>query len=49
VSVPPMTWHQFRAADDEALGFLCVVTTERDRPQLPGADETPVISKPLRK
>ena len=35
VSVPPMTWHQFRAAADEALGFLCLVNRERDRPQLP--------------
>ena len=24
--------HQFRAADDEALGFICVVSSERDRP-----------------
>lgn len=35
VSVPPMTWHQFRAAPDEPLGFLCLVNRERDRPQLP--------------
>ena len=30
-----MTWHQFRAADDEPLGFLCLVNTDRDRPALP--------------
>jgi quercetin dioxygenase-like cupin family protein len=36
VSVPPLTWHQFRAADDEPLGFLCLVNADRDRPQLPG-------------
>lgn len=35
VSVPPMTWHQFRAGADEPLGFLCLVNRERDRPQLP--------------
>jgi quercetin dioxygenase-like cupin family protein len=35
VSVPPMTWHQFRAAADAPLGFLCLVGVERDRPQLP--------------
>ena len=35
VQVPPMTWHQFRAPDDETLGFLCLVNVERDRPQLP--------------
>ena len=39
VSVPPMTWHQFRAASDEPLGFLCMVSTERDRPQLPTDEE----------
>jgi quercetin dioxygenase-like cupin family protein len=35
VSVPPMTWHQLRADEDEPLGFLCLVDVERDRPQLP--------------
>ena len=39
VSVPPMTWHQFHAANDAPLGFLCMVPTVRDRPQLPTADE----------
>jgi quercetin dioxygenase-like cupin family protein len=39
VSVPPLTWHQFHAALDEPLGFLCLVATERDRPQLPSNDE----------
>ncbi len=39
VTVPPWTWHQFRAARDEPLGFLCLVNAERDRPQLPSQDE----------
>ncbi|HEX4943416.1 MAG TPA: cupin domain-containing protein [Usitatibacteraceae bacterium] len=39
VSVPPMTWHQFHAADDEHLGFLCLVNRMRDRPQLPPGQE----------
>ena len=39
VQVPPLTWHQFRAPDDEPLGFLCLVNAERDRPQLPGPDD----------
>lgn len=47
VNVPPMTWHQFRAAPGEALGFLCLVASERDRPQLPGAAEAEDITKPL--
>lgn len=37
--VPPMTWHQFRAGDDEPMGFLCLVPSERDRPQLPTEDD----------
>ena len=39
VTVPPMAWHQFRASKGEPLGFLCMVNAERDRPQLPGADD----------
>jgi mannose-6-phosphate isomerase-like protein (cupin superfamily) len=49
VNVPPMTWHQFRAASDEPLGFLCMVTQERDRPQLPDAHEVEAIARPLKK
>ena len=39
IKVPPLTWHQFRAPDDEPLGFLCLVNAERDRPQLPQAED----------
>jgi quercetin dioxygenase-like cupin family protein len=35
VFIPPMTWHQFRAAADDCLGFLCMVNAQRDKPQLP--------------
>jgi mannose-6-phosphate isomerase-like protein (cupin superfamily) len=35
VTVPPLTWHQFRATAGEALGFLCMVDAVRDKPQLP--------------
>jgi quercetin dioxygenase-like cupin family protein len=35
VHVPALAWHQFRAAADAPLGFLCMVNAERDRPQLP--------------
>jgi len=49
VSVPPMTWHQFRAAPDAPLGFLCLVTAERDRPQLPSPDEAEAIARNLGK
>ncbi len=39
VTIPPMTWHQFRANRGEPLGFLCMVNAERDRPQLPSETE----------
>jgi len=39
VRVPPMTWHQFHAAEDATLGFLCLVACERDRPQRPTDEE----------
>jgi quercetin dioxygenase-like cupin family protein len=35
VTVEPLTWHQFRADAGAALGFLCLVSKERDKPQLP--------------
>lgn len=37
VRIPSLAWHQFRATAGEPLGFLCLVHTERDRPQLPDA------------
>ncbi len=43
VTVDPMTWHQFHAAADSALGFLCLVSKERDRPQLPTDAERRVL------
>ena len=39
VTVPPMTWHQFRATAGEPLGFLCMVNAERDKPTLPSVAE----------
>ena len=39
VAIPPLTWHQFRAAETEAMGFLCMVNSTRDRPQVPDADQ----------
>ena len=40
VYVAPGEAHQFRAAPDAPLGFLCVVDRERDRP-VPLADPVP--------
>jgi mannose-6-phosphate isomerase-like protein (cupin superfamily) len=39
VTVPAMTWHQFRATRGEPLGFLCMVTADRDRPVRPGEED----------
>jgi len=39
IMVPPWTWHQFRATSDQPLGFLCMVNAERDKPQLPSAQD----------
>ncbi len=42
IDVPSRTWHQFRA-DDEPLGFLCLVACDRDRPTRPTPDEQDVL------
>ena len=39
VTIPSLTWHQFRATDGEPLGFLCMVNAVRDKPQLPTEQE----------
>ena len=39
VHIPAMTWHQFKADAHTPLGFLCMVNAQRDRPQLPGAED----------
>ena len=35
ITIPAWTWHQFRATNQEPLGFLCMVNMVRDRPMLP--------------
>jgi len=39
VFVPAWAWHQFRASDDEPLGFECIVPLDRDRPVRPDEDQ----------
>jgi mannose-6-phosphate isomerase-like protein (cupin superfamily) len=48
VEIAPLQWHQFRAAEDAPLGFLCLVAAERDRPQLPGTDDLAVMRQDAR-
>lgn len=47
VSVDPLTWHQFHAAQDSALGFLCLVSKARDKPQLPTEAERLALDKKI--
>jgi quercetin dioxygenase-like cupin family protein len=39
IHIPTLTWHQFQAAADAPLGFLCLVSEVRDKPQLPTPDD----------
>jgi mannose-6-phosphate isomerase-like protein (cupin superfamily) len=45
VTVPPWTWHQFRATSGEPLGFLCMVNAARDKPQLPTEEDIAELSR----
>src|SRR5678816_4444815 len=45
VTISPRTWHQFRASKGEPLGFLCMVNAERDKPQLPSAEDVERLRK----
>ncbi|TVO52700.1 cupin domain-containing protein [Denitromonas halophila] len=45
VHIPAWTWHQFRANGTEPLGFLCMVNAERDRPQLPTAEDLAALKQ----
>ncbi|MGA7490809.1 MAG: cupin domain-containing protein [Xanthobacteraceae bacterium] len=48
VTVPAMTWHQFRATQGEPLGFLCMVNAARDKPQLPSAEDLAKLQRSAR-
>jgi len=45
VTVPPLTWHQFRPEGTEPLGFICMVDATRDRPQLPNEQDLQDLRK----
>jgi len=45
VTVPALTWHQFRSEGSEPLGFLCMVDATRDRPQLPNEQDVQNLRK----
>ncbi|MGD9538680.1 MAG: cupin domain-containing protein [Alphaproteobacteria bacterium] len=45
VTIPPLTWHQFRADEAEPLGFLCMVNVERDKPRLPSEAELAALRR----
>lgn len=48
VHIPPLTWHQFRATNGEPLGFLCVVSNDRDRPQRPENGDVSDLAEAVR-
>jgi len=48
VTMPAMTWHQFRATRGEPLGFLCMVNATRDKPQLPSAQDLAKLERDAR-
>ena len=39
VEIGSRTWHQFQATGKQPLGFLCLVSSNRDRPHRPDPDE----------
>jgi quercetin dioxygenase-like cupin family protein len=45
VTIPAWTWHQFRAAQGEPFGFLCMVNALRDKPQLPTDEELTALKQ----
>lgn len=45
VHIPAWTWHQFRAVNDEPLGFLCIVANDRDRPTRPQPVDIEALSQ----
>jgi quercetin dioxygenase-like cupin family protein len=45
VEIPPKAWHQFRATANETFGFLCLVRTERDKPELPSGQDLVELKK----
>ena len=45
VTIPAWTLHQFRATRGEPMGFLCMVNSERDKPQLPDAAEVDALRR----
>ena len=55
VTIASWTWHQFRAASDSHLGFLCMVNVERDKPVQPtdedrkALESTPAVAAFLNK
>lgn len=44
ITVPGLTWHQFRATRGEPLGFACMVSATRDRPRLPTDEDLRAMS-----
>lgn len=45
ITIPPWTWHQFKADEGESLGFFCLVNARRDAPVYPTAEDVKALRK----
>jgi mannose-6-phosphate isomerase-like protein (cupin superfamily) len=45
ITIPAGAWHQFRATEGTALGFLCLVNVERDKAVLPDGDDLELLRR----
>lgn len=45
ITIPPWTWHQFKADEGEPLGFFCLVNARRDAPVYPTAEDVKALRK----
>lgn len=45
ITIPPWTWHQFKADEEESLGFFCLVNARRDAPVYPTAEDVKALRK----
>lgn len=49
IQVPTQTWHQFQADANDHLGFLCMVSSDRDRPYRPAPEDLSAMPEHVRR
>lgn len=45
ITIPPWTWHQFKADEGETLGFFCLVNARRDAPVYPTEEDVKALRR----